>query len=635
MMNLNSDNYSHKEGEGTLTRMGCKLKSPKRVKISQGSYQFHKAELHIKKLRSLFMMHSRTLYALIAGSIILSIAPTSLLAKKCCNKRNNKWDYVIVGGGTAGAALAAKLSNPDSDGKYRNSVLVLEQGNDLSQNPEVIVNNPFAAAAVANDPTISTIVNTYVQGANVNPFNAFGYLEGIMWGGSSGHNYMLTVRGTQAQYDEWAALSGNPRWTYNNLLNNVMIPMEHYTPDGTIPNPAQRGFNGPTFITQEPSTENDPFTQAIEAATGIPYVSDYNDAANPELAAFASQFFVTPPYLGANSIRSYSGNSYLTGIASEGIPAIVDANGNGLNGRKLKIISGAHANRVLFSKNNTAKAVEYVLGSDRDKVITVKARKKIILSAGSIENPAILQRSGIGDATLLNSLNIPIVVANSNVGANMQNQAGPQAMFADAQTVNIPFLGGAFIGLGTTPNERTYQLIYLQGTAFFPANLADVLGFGPDNVGIHAFDVKMASRGTVQILSKDPFRQPTINFNFYNDEGGQDRAKIIEFYTVTVPAIADAAGATVVYPTPDQYAGGDDALFGAGLDTLLVAFHASSTCQMAQTAATGVVDGNLDVFGVNRLMVADNSVVPVINKGNTSYTALVVGLEAARIIRGS
>ena len=192
-------------------------------------------------------------------AILLSFVALSTLCaegtKKLC-----AYDYIIVGGGTAGCALAAKLSDPDPvTGKFCNSVLVLEAGENETQNPLVLVNNIFSAVASANNPELSVVSLTYTQTEAVNPFNPSYYLEGRQWGGSSGHYYLQCVRGTPDVYDQWAALSGDPRWSYNNLLKNVMIPMEHYTPDGTIPDPSQRGFHGPLFITQEPPLNHDSF----------------------------------------------------------------------------------------------------------------------------------------------------------------------------------------------------------------------------------------------------------------------------------------------------------------------------------------------------------------------------------------
>ncbi len=548
-----------------------------------------------------------------------------------CEKVKESWDYVIVGAGTSGCALAAKLSDPDKNGKFKNSVLVLEAGENISDNPLVLVNNILAAIANSSNPLLSIDYLTYYL--NGDPFAVFNYNPGRMWGGSAGHNFLLTVRGVPSVYDQWAALSGNPRWSYDELLYNVMIPMEHYTPDGTTLDTLQRGLNGPLFITQAPPLDSDSFMEAVVDATHTQFTSDYNDPTLGDTGVGALQQYVTPPFLGPNSHRSFAANAYLTGDASVGTPPIVDADGNGLNGRKLKILSNARANRVLFTKKNKANAVEYVLSNAHEKVHVVKARKEIILCGGSIEDPALLQRSGIGDPALLQSLDIPVVFANPNVGLNMQNHIGQLAFIGDATTtVNLPNYGVAFYGFAPNYNTREYETLILNGN-FLPAGISQALGLG-EGITVSGVNVTPASTGSVAIISRDPFIQPLINFGAFSDVGGEDATKVIKFYDL-VQDIASEAGGVVLFPTPDDYAAGFEALFADALNTIEVNHHPCGTCRMALTPATGVVDGELNVFGVKNLKVASNSVVPVINTGNTSYTADVIGREAARIIRGS
>lgn len=583
-----------------------------------------------------------SLFAFLVVLGMVFCTPQAAIAK---GKKSSKksWDYVIVGCGTAGAALAAKLSDPDENGKYKNSVLVLEAGENLSDSPLVLVNNIIAAIANSTNPALSTDYLTYYLEGD--PFAVFDYNPGRLWGGSAGHNFLLTVRGVPSVYDQWAALSGNPRWAYNNLLNNVMIPMEHYTPDGTFANPGQRGSSGPLFITQAPPLKRDPFMRAVSAASGAPLTSDYNDPAFGDVAVSALQQYVTPPFLGADSHRSFAANAYLTGDASVGTPAIVDANGKGLHGRKLKIVSNARANKVLFSKKKRARGVEYVFSNDRAGVRFVKARKQVILCAGTIEDAAILQRSGIGDPELLASLDIPVVFANPNVGLHMQNHVGQIGVIGGGAktTVELPNYGVSFIGFAPNTGAREYASLIINGV-FIPAGIASALDI-TEGISVSGVNVTPKSTGSVAIISRDPFIQPLINFNAYSDgsisDPGSDANKVISFYNLLQDYAAEynalfnpTPPAVVLFPPPEDYAAGPEALFADALNTLEVNHHPCGTCRMAKTAATGVVDGELNVFGVKKLKVASNSVVPVINTGNTSYTADVIGRETARIIRG-
>jgi choline dehydrogenase len=562
------------------------------------------------------------------------------MCKRCDNRkcdRNNKckkdykdslcYDYVIVGAGAAGCALAAKLSDPDSTGRFARSVLVLEAGENLTQDPRVIgSNNIITAVAQSNDPALSVVDLTYPQGKAVNPFNSFPYTEGRMWGGSSGHSYAQAIRATPTQLDFWVAVSGDA-----NLLDTVIKPLEHYTPDGSIANPTQRGFNGSLFITQEPFPRlaNSPFYQAVAAALEVPIVTDYNDPSLGEDVVSSNQDYVTPPFLGPNSYRSYAANQFLTGEPGTNIPAIVDANGNGLNGRKLKIISNAHVNRVLFSSSKRAKGVEYVVGGARDSVMLAQAKKQVILCAGGINDPAILQRSGVGDPAVLNPLNIPVVFANTNVGANMTDPAGQQGIIGGVTSgVPLPAYGLAFTDFAETQTKREYFWQFYEGLLAFPNGIAQALGI-TQGIDVLITNWDPASRGSVQIISKDPFVQPLINFNFFSDP--TDVSKMITAYS-QLQDIAAAAGGTVLYPTPEIYAGGQAALLAASFATLVPFNHISSTCRMAKTAATGVVDGTLRVFGVSNLMVASSSVEPQTTCGTN--VAEMIGVEASRIILG-
>ncbi len=586
--------------------------------------------------------------SLLAIAGVLFGMPQAFASKRGHSSGTSKdecWDYVIVGAGTAGCALAAKLSDPDKHGRYKNSVLVLEAGENLSDNPLVLVNNIFGAIASVNNPLLSTVDLTYYLEGN--PFAVFNYTEGRMWGGCAGHNYLLAVRGVPSVYDQWAALSGDPRWSYNSLLNNVMLPMEHYTPDGTVADPTERGFNGPLFITQAPSLDGDPFMTAVSDATGAPFTSDYNNPDLGDVSVSALQQYVTPPFLGPDSHRSFAANAYLTGDSSVGTPAIVDADGNGLHGRKLKIVSNARANRVLFSKKNKATGVEYVISPRREDVRIVKAKKEIILCTGTFEDAAILQRSGVGDPALLDSLGIPVVFANPNVGLNMQTHVGQLGLIGGGvvSTIQLPNYGVAFYGFAPDTTTREYQTLVLNSSAFFPAGITQALGI-TQGIELSGVNIAPKSTGTVAIVSRDPFIQPLINFNAFSDgaidDPGSDANKVILFYNLLQDIVqayntrySPMDPAVVLFPTPADYMAGDEALFADALNTIEVNNHACGTCRMALTPVTGVVDGKLRVFGVKKLRVASNSVVPVINTGNTSYTADVIGREAARIIRGS
>lgn len=527
------------------------------------------------------------------------------LSRKKSNKpKVKKVDYIIVGNGTAGAVLARKLSD-----NFKNKVYVLEAGINRTTDPIVTNPNPFSVQNIITyDPKYSISYPVVL----FTPREVITYTEGRMWGGSSAHNYVTAVRGTPNIYDYWAQVSGNPLWSYNSLLPH-MINMETYTPNGTIANLNERGATGPLFITQAPNVSTNPIALAISHATNTPIVSDYNDPTQGILGISATQQYITP---GSNSQRSFSIPAFLP------VGEIINKKGKGIDGRHLHIISDAYVNRIIF-KGKKAIGVEYILNNDSNEVIRVYARKKIILSAGAINSPAILQRSGIGDSSILEPLGIPVLVNNPNVGANLVTQYGVEGIIATGGgDANI----ASFINLAPyMPNTDTRRV------------QISLAGLGPTRTGLLNFILLPKSRGTVQIVDQNPLIQPLVNLNLFSDgpvtTQGTDAYVAVSIYKM-VRDVANQLNVAVLYPPPADYASDATLLADAKtLASLVVENHISGTAQMSLTPDLGVVNGDLEVFGVKNLMIADNSVVPLIEDGNTAYQAYLIGLTAAKIIK--
>jgi choline dehydrogenase len=552
-----------------------------------------------------------------------------------------KYDYIIVGCGTAGAALARKLSDHS-----KNSVLVLDAGPNNTHDNCVLESNIFdsiflnpACAITTNPKYASTYPNILpvlpsVNVPNWNFYQTVNYNSGRMLGGSSAHNFLLAVHGTRANFDAWAAASGNNRWLYDNLFH-VIKSVETYT--GTSSNPKQRGKKGPIFVTQNPPLPaGSNVIDAIVKVANAPLIPDYNVSPGGDIGTSTFQQFITPP-VSPSSIRSFSMNGYLPdAFANPNTPIVVETSYGlkGIGKRKLKIYTNALVSRVRF-KGNQAKSVEYNLtkvnkqGKAKETLLVAHAKKKIILCAGAIETAAILQRSGIGDkANLLDPLGIPVIFDNPNVG-KFTNQYGPIAQV----TGTVP---------GFIPVQSMINLSDSKGNSPYPNDnvrriqlLIDAIS--TDNFLFFGFIMKPKSQGTVNIISRDPTKNPYVLLNIYSDGDlktfDTDANKAITFLKL-VKEIADAAGERVLQPSPDVYAGGDTALFDYTLTNpnLVVASHIIGTTVMGRSPANGVVDGNLHVFGVENLMVADIGVLPVID-GNPCYPAYVVGEEAAKIIQ--
>lgn len=546
---------------------------------------------------------------LIASSLGLSAGETEII-----------YDYVIVGNGTAGAVLARKLSD---SGKKK--VLVLEAGVNNDSDPAVLTVQPLfpfleALTEITFNPKYAA---TY--GVTTGIIQGQVYSEGRGWGGSSAHNYTEAVRGTPTIYNNWATLSGNPMWSYNNLLP-IMKALENFTTNATTPfDPAQRGSGGPISLTQFPALSlADPLASALASGFNAGFVADYNNPddistiGTPYVGFSAFQMFATPaPLPDVVGYRSFASNSFLD--------PVVTPEGRGLKKRLLRIESNAFVSRVLFN-GKKAIGVEFFYADSPDRVKQAFG-KQIILCAGAVHSPAILQRSGIGDAALLNSLGIDVLVDNPNVGANLNNQYGPNAI-VKLNTFASPFLHGFANASGTPalaapfayPNDSTrrIQVVGLN----IGANLARVL----------VFLLNPNSRGSIKIVSKSPFIPPNIDLNMYSDgdvlTNGTDANLAVTSYYL----LQNAVGAgNVLFPS--DYSSPQALLAQAQtLDGMTIESHISSTTQMGTSPSNAVVDGNLRVFGVKNLMVCDMGVVPELPDGNTCYCVYLLALGLANIL---
>lgn len=552
-------------------------------------------------------------------------------------------DYVIVGLGTAGCPLARYLSED-----MTTSVIVLEAGQNYGTNSQILKGAPLGDPTLANDPRFSFARLADSADISAGLAGTYNYSDGRLWGGSSAHNGLVALRSPPDVYDQWGLI--NPQWAYNNLLP-VMLFFEKYTPDGTVADPAQRGSSGPLYITQDEPLSGNHFYTDLTIASNSPPISDYNNPTLGDVGIAANQWFVSPPIHGGGpgtNQRSWSQTAFLPST-------VITAQGQGVGGRKLSVVSNATATEIILDAHASggpkATGVRYIQGNDPDKIAQVIARKKVILCAGSIANAAILQLSGIGPSDLLSGLGIPVVLANDNVGANMQNHYGPTMLIAqDVDAQLPPFEGSAFFSdlsgnvvgaynLGPPDGVRRFGAGTIAANFYIPHAIVSALGLdNTPSIGFLMFNLEPNSLGTVRISSRDALTAPSIKFRYYQDTTAPtDMDRTIKSYKV-IANIAQEYGTTVLYPPvahfPAPYGPApDDSLLEQDAKdvTLIAAYHATGTCRMSSSAATGVVDGNLDVFGVQSLSCADCSVIPVITKGNTAYPAYLIGLVKAKI----
>jgi len=597
------------------------------------------------------------------------------------------YDYIIVGLGTAGATLARLLSD-----NFDNSVLVLEAGSNHSTDPDILSTSiathrrdiltwspKFAFSVnIIDDHNFGPNAGSAAGVAQGGGFEEFSMGRG--WGGSSMHNFMTAVRGTPDVYNQWAAISGDSRWLYDNLVP-YMKYLETYTPfiPATLDS-AQRGTSGPLLITQDAVQTNTAVLQYLDTmahqmgCSNCDYVStgtDFNLSAQL-LGLYCSQKFNTNESNPALRTRTYAVTAFLPA-------SVVSSNGVGVGGRQLLIQSNALVDKVLFT-GATASGVQYIQNGVSKQA---NARKTIILCAGAPFSSAILQRSGIGDPATLSAAGVQSFIANTNVGQNFKTHYGIMAAFArpsylpttpavasttgfgdgSVQATTSSVTGpngptGAFAAgvTGLTAGQRNFRAFENFGVITQEVQWACNPPLSPANyprgyVSWVGWNLRPKSSGTSQIVSADPTVYPLIDFALYTDTGAQGSGTDMEVSGAMLNTINNMAaenGLSLIYPSTGtlQFPITNASLFPINssknaatirsmlLNPTAVTNHYVGTCNMGTSIANGVVDGRLNVFGTTpeSLKVADNSIAPLPETGNTAYQAYTIGLVCANIL---
>lgn len=599
-------------------------------------------------------------------------------------------DYLIVGLGTAGAALARYLSED-----MITSVIAFESGNNLGTDPNVLL-SPSSPQPLTNDPKYAKIRSYDTRSLDQTVrAPATGYSDGRLWGGSSGHNGLQAVRSSGDVFDAWATASGNTRWSYTNILPFMKF-LEGFVPNGVAVNATQRGLTGAIgFCDSGVAPANGLFTAlAVQTNSNLLLNGDYNDltqyiggpapqtpGAPARGVAAPFQRFIhqsAPPVNG-----TWAANTSVRSWAQDYLPlSVVNADGSAVAPRKLSIQSEATVLRVIIEDipgdGLTAVGIEYFISSSPSVIRTARAKKKVIICGGANASPQLLQLSGVGPAAVLNPLGIPVLVDSPNVGKNLQNHYGATVMLPfDAAHPAPTFDGGRIFqfgdgsspgslvppiapAIGTNDGIRRVQnfstgsfaisantLKEIYGTLNgFPVTVPPITGV----VSLLSFNLRPNKLGTVTIVSKDPTIDPRISAGFYQDGVGptSDLQAVVNMFKVFANISLAWTGRLPLYPPANHYpaaeypsptadgrdatAVGDTLLIGDAKNILLqAAFHNSGSCRMGTDITNGVVDGDLNVFGVKGLSVADNSVTTEIATGNTAHPAYLIGLVKAKI----
>lgn len=530
------------------------------------------------------------------------------------------YDYIVVGGGSAGSILGNRLSE---DGTK--SVLILEAGR--SDYPwDLFIQMPAALMFPAGNPLYDwgykSDPEPYMNGRRI------AHARGKVLGGSSSINGMIYQRGNPMDYERWGADKGMESWGYAHVLP-YFKKLENAIDS---PGDKNRGHDGPIKLTRGPAT-NPLFNAFFEAGeqAGYSRTSDVNSYKQEGFGPFDRHIY--------NGKRLSTSHAYLD-------PAKKRDN--------LDIETLAFVTKINF-EGTKAKSVTY----RRGKIIKEVYAEEIVLAGGAINTPQLLQLSGVGDAEYLKSLDIDPVVHLPGVGENLQDHLEVYIQHACPQPVSeqpslnklkMPWIGlqwmlqrkgpaasshfegGGFIRSNEDCTYPNLMYHFLPLAVRYDGKKADT----PHGFQVHVGPMYSDARGSLKIKSKDPSQHPSMVYNYLSTD--QDRREWIEAVRITREIISQPALAP--YNTgeisPGQSVQTDEEIIEWVRNDAETALHPCGTAKMGDASdPMSVVDPNtMKIHGLENISVVDASVMPYVTNGNIHAPVLMLAERAADLILG-